>query len=480
MTAATTIAEVQQVYSTGRTRSIAWRLSQLAALQQLLEDNTAILEAALAQDLGKNSFESWVSEIGQVMTEIRWLRKHTAKWAKPQRVRTPLALWPAKSMIEHEPRGTVLIISPWNYPVMLGLSPLAGAVATGNTVVLKPSEIGTAVETVLAELIPYYMDPHAIRVVTGGPEVVHEMIEAKPDYVFFTGSPKVGSIIARTCAEHLVEYTLELGGQSPAYVHHDADLTTAASRLVWGKYLNAGQTCIAPNHIYAHEAVAEDLMVAMTEELGRQFGTDHATNTAYPRMISSDHTRSLTDLLAETNGTITYGGATDVARRYFEPTIVTDVSEDDPLMSRELFGPVLPVISVRSADEAIHRMSKRENPLAFYLFTESETVKDHVLSNVVAGGVAINATLMHLATPHMPFGGIGNSGHGRYHGVWSLRTFSHERAVLDKPTKPDTLKLVTHPAPVWADWAVRRLLSAGYNPAQDIKRAATYRTTPPK
>lgn len=480
MTAATTIAEVKQVYSSGRTRSVAWRLSQLAALQQMLEDNTPIFEAALAQDLGKNSFEAWVSEIGQVLAEIRWFRKHTPKWAKPERVRTPLALWPAKSMIEHEPRGTVLVISPWNYPIMLGLSPMAGAIAAGNAVVLKPSEIGTAVETVLAELIPYYMDPHAIRVVTGGPAVVHEMISAKPDYVFFTGSPKVGSIIAATCAEHLIEYTLEMGGQSPAYVHHDADLATAASRLVWGKFLNAGQTCVAPNHIYVHEDVTDILVNKLVEEITRQFGSDHEGNRDYPRMVTPDHARSLAELLDATDGTIAYGGTVNAANRYIDPTIVTDMGEDDALMSRELFGPVLPVIQVSSADDAIERMSQREAPLAFYLFTQSEPTKDYVLPRVVAGGICINATLVQLATPHMPFGGVGSSGHGRYHGPWSLRTFSHERAVLDKPIKPDTLKLLSHPASVWANWAVRRLLSAGSNPPKDLSAARTYRSQPPR
>ncbi|HEY4556657.1 MAG TPA: aldehyde dehydrogenase family protein, partial [Enteractinococcus sp.] len=199
MTPASTIDEVNHVYATGRTRSVTWRLSQLAALQRMLEDHTEAIETALRQDLGKNSFEAWVSEIGQVLTEIKWLRKHAAAWAKPQRVRTPLALWPAKSMIQHEPRGTVVVISPWNYPVLLALSPLAGAVATGNAVVVKPSEISRAVEAVLAELIPQYLDPHAVRVITGGPEVVHEMLEAGPDYVFFTGSSRVGSIIAQAC-----------------------------------------------------------------------------------------------------------------------------------------------------------------------------------------------------------------------------------------------------------------------------------------
>lgn len=478
MSAATTIKEVNQVYASGRTRSVTWRLSQLAALQQLLEDHTAAIEAALRADLGKNGFEAWVSEIGQVLAEIKWLRKRVSAWAKPQRVRTPLALWPAKSMIQHEPRGTVLVISPWNYPVMLGLSPLAGAVATGNAVVLKPSEVGTAVETLLAELIPQYLDPHAVRVVTGGPDVVHDMIEAGPNFVFFTGSSRVGSIIAQTCAKRHIDYTLELGGQSPVYVHRDANLKTAATRLVWGKFFNAGQTCVAPNHIYVHQDVADAFREAIIAELPRQFGADHATNPDYPRMITTEHTRDLAEVLAESHGSVVYGGTVNATQRYFEPTIVTDVTETDALMSRELFGPVLPIITVTGPDDALDRISQRENPLACYLFTESQAVKDHFLPRVVAGGIGINIPVMHVATPHLPFGGVGASGNGQYHGVWSLRTFTQERAVLDKPTRLDTIKLVTQPVPGWANWAVRRLLSAGHNPPEDVQAARTFRSKP--
>lgn len=476
MSATTTITEVNQVYATGRTRSIGWRLSQLAALQQLLEDNTETLESALQQDLGKNGFEAWLSEIGQVLAEIKWFRKRAAAWAKPQRVRTPVSLWPARSMVEHEPRGTVLIISPWNYPVMLGLSPLAGAVATGNAVVLKPSEVSTHTEAALAGLIPQYLDPHAIRVVTGGPDVVHEMLDAKPHYVFFTGSAKVGSIIAQSCAAKLIDYTLELGGQSPVYVHDDADLQATATRLVWGKYFNAGQTCVAPNHIYAHHRIADHLIDAIKAELPRQFGTDHAANQNYPRMITGEHTAALAELLAETNGTVTYGGAANPTQRYFEPTIVTNVDETDALMSREIFGPILPIISVSGVDDALGRISQRDNPLSCYLFTESSAIKDYFLPRVVAGGIGVNIPVMHVATPHLPFGGIGASGSGQYHGSWSLRTFSQERAVLEKPTRPDTIKLVTQPASAWANWAVRRLFSAGRNPATDIRAAHELRS----
>lgn len=478
MSATTTIAEVNQVYATGRTRSVSWRLSQLAALQQLLEDNTATVESALQQDLGKSGFEAWVSEIGQVLTEIRWLRKHTAAWAKPQRVRTPVSLWPARSMIEHEPRGTVLIISPWNYPVMLSLSPLAGAIATGNTVVLKPSEISTNVEATLAALIPQYMDPHAIRVVTGGPEVVHDMLDAKPHYVFFTGSAKVGSIIAQACAAQLIDYTLELGGQSPVYVHDDADLQATATRLVWGKFFNAGQTCVAPNHIYAHHRIADQLLEAIKAELPRQFGANHAVNPNYPRMITAEHTVSLAELLAASNGTVVYGGAANPTQRYVEPTIVTNVEETDALMSREIFGPILPIIAVKGVDDALARISQRDNPLACYLFTQSAAIKDYVRPRVVAGGIGINIPVMHVATPHLPFGGIGASGSGQYHGTWSLRTFSQERAVLDKPTRPDTIKLVTQPAPAWANWVVRRLLSARRNPQAALQAARDLRSEP--
>lgn len=476
MTPASTIDEVNHVYATGRTRSVTWRLSQLAALQRMLEDHTEAIETALRQDLGKNSFEAWVSEIGQVLTEIKWLRKHAAAWAKPQRVRTPLALWPAKSMIQHEPRGTVVVISPWNYPVLLALSPLAGAVATGNAVVVKPSEISRAVEAVLAELIPQYLDPHAVRVITGGPEVVHEMLEAGPDYVFFTGSSRVGSIIAQACAQRHIDYTLELGGQSPVYVHHDADLQTAATRLVWGKFFNAGQTCVAPNHVYVHQDVADALREAIIAEVPRQFGTDHAANPDYPRMITPDHTRSLQETVAATEGTIVYGGSADATQRYFEPTIVTDVAETDALMSRELFGPVLPLITVTGPDDAIERISQREHPLACYLFTDSQTIKDYFVDRVVAGGIGINVPVMHVASPHLPFGGVGASGNGQYHGVWSLRTFTQERAVLDKPTRFDTIKLMAQPVPGWANWAVRRLLSGGSIPSDDIQAARTFRS----
>ncbi len=479
MTPTSTILEVAHVYRTGRTRSVRWRLSQLAALQQLIEDHITPLETALRQDLGKNHFEAWVSEIGQVLNEIKWLRKHVTSWAKPQRVRTPLALWPAKSVIHHEPRGTVLVIAPWNYPILLGLSPLAGAIATGNAVVLKPSEVSTAVAKTLTELIPQYLDPHAVRVVTGGPDVVHEMIQANPDYVFFTGSSRVGSIIAQACAERHIDYTLELGGQSPVYVHHDANLEAAATRLVWGKFFNAGQTCVAPNHVYIHRDVTEPFQAAMVRELRRQFGADHTVNPDYPRMITSEHARRMAELLMASEGTIVYGGAVNAGKRYVEPTIVIDVTEQDALMSQELFGPVLPLMPVSGLDEALDRMNQRAHPLAAYLFTASQAVKDRFTERVVAGGIGINMPVMHVANPHLPFGGVGPSGRGQYHGRWSLETFTHQRAVLDKSTRFDTVKLMTQPVPEWVNSAVRRLLSAGRNPRADIQAAQHYRAVRP-
>lgn len=480
MSAATTLKEVQHVYRTGRTRSVTWRLSQLAALQELLENNAAAFEEALWQDLGKNGFESWVSEIGQIFSEIKWLRKNTARWAAPKKAKTPLALWPARSMVEHEPRGVVLVISPWNYPILLGLSPLAGAVAAGNAVILKPSEISTNVERLLADLIPQYMDPHAVRVVTGGADVVHQMIEAQPDYVFFTGSPRVGSIIAQACAQRHIDYTLELGGQSPVYVHQDANVKTTATRLVWGKLFNGGQTCVAPNHIYVHEAIAQQLVEAIVAEIPKQFGADPANNPDYPRMISSDHAKALAQLMDQTHGKTVYGGQVQTARRFVAPTIVTDVTEDDALMSRELFGPVLPIMAVSGIDEALERTSKRDHPLAAYLFTESQNIKDIFRSRVVAGGIGINIAVMHVATPHLPFGGVGASGKGQYHGKWSLETFTHQRAVLDKTTRFDTVRLITQPAPAWVNLAVRRLLTPGRNPAAHRAAARRFRKQPPQ
>lgn len=480
MTAAQTLAEVQHVYRTGRTRSVEWRLGQLSALQQLLEDHTDAIEIALQTDLGKNGFESWVAEIGQVLHEIKVLRKQVSSWAKPQRVRTPVALWPASSKIQHEPRGTVLVISPWNYPILLSLSPLAGAVAAGNAVVMKPSEIATAVETLLAELIPQYLDPHAVRVVTGGPNVVHQMLSTGPDYVFFTGSPRVGSIIAQTCAQHHIDYTLELGGQSPVYVHDDANIDTTATRLVWGKFFNAGQTCVAPNHIYVHQAVAEKFQAAVLAKLSEQFGPNPQNHPDYPRMITPDHTASLAELLAASTGTTLHGGTIDAEQRFIEPTIITDISEDDALMSRELFGPVLPIIQVTGIDDAVHRINQRAHPLAAYVFTESNAIKDTFCDHVVAGAIGINIAVLHVANPHLPFGGVGASGRGQYHGRWSLERFTHQRAVFDKPTNYDTIKFLAQPVPGWANRLVRRLLSAGKNPPADKRAAQYYRTRPPQ
>ena len=475
MTAASTLSQVQHVFRTGRTRSVDWRLSQLAALQELLENHTDAIEAALQEDLGKNAFEAYVSEIGQVLAEIRWLRKRVASWAQPRRVPTPTMLWPASSTVEHMPRGAVLVISPWNYPVFLSLSPLAAAVATGNAVVLKPSEVATAVEKILAELIPQYLDPHAVRVVTGGPDIVHEMIDVEPDYVFFTGSTRVGAIIAQACASRHIEYTLELGGQSPVYVHEDANIRVTATRLVWGKFFNAGQTCVAPNHIYAHEAIADQLHDAILAELPRQFGVQPETNPNYPRMITSEHTSALTELLEHSHGTTAYGGKANPERRFIEPTVVTDVTEDDALMSRELFGPVLPLITVSGLDDALDRINQRPHPLAAYLFTESPSIKDSFCDRVVAGGIGINVPVLHVASSHLPFGGIGASGSGQYHGRWSLETFTHQRAVLDKSTRLDTIRLIAQPVPAWMDFAVRRLLSAGQNPAAHRQTAQHYR-----
>ena len=479
MTAAQTLVDVQHVYRTGRTRSIDWRLGQLAALQQLLEDHAESIEAALHADLGKNSFEAWVSEIGQVLHEIQELRKHVVSWAKPRRVRTPVALWPATSMIQHEPRGVVLVISPWNYPLLLGLSPLAGAVAAGNAVVLKPSEVATAVEAMLAELIPQYLDPHAVRVVTGGPDVVHEMLTNDPDYVFFTGSARVASIIAQVCAQRHIDYTLELGGQSPVYVHDDVNLKAAATRLVWGKFFNAGQTCVAPNHVYVHEAVADQFQAAILAEIPRQFGTQPQTNPNYPRMITPDHANRIVELLDDSRGTVVYGGTSNPDQRFIEPTIITDTTEDDAVMSRELFGPVLPIMKVTGIDEAVHRINQRAHPLAAYVFTESKAIKDSFCDQVVAGAIGINIPVMHVANPHLPFGGVGASGRGHYHGRWSLETFTQQRAVLDKSTRVDTIKLITHPLPGWANRLVRKFLSAGTIPAADKQAAQHYRILGP-
>ena len=471
---AAAMTDLNRTFASGHTRSIAWRRSQLAALQTMLLTHREQWSEALQRDLGKSAYESWTTEISQVTAEIEHIRANLAVWMRGSRARTPLSLRPARSSVRYDPYGTVLIIAPWNYPLQLMLSPLAGAIAGGNCVILKPSEVSTHVEALTAELVPQYLDPAAIRVVTGGAEVAQRLIALEPDKVFFTGSPTVGAKVATQCAERLIPVTLELGGKSPVYVHRDANLTSAARRIVWGKFLNAGQTCTAPDHVYVDRAVQRRFVRALQREIRRQYGRDPRRSPDFGRIITSDHTRRLARLIEPYGETqVVAGGEVDEDARYMAPTVLFPVTEDHPTMREEIFGPVLPILPVDSPRTAIDAIRQREKPLALYLFTKRRGVRDAFLTEVQSGGVAINATIIQIATPHLPFGGVGPSGWGSYHGAWSFRAFTHERGVIDKPNRPETLRVAMPPTGRVKRSMVEYLLPGGSAPRRDLKLART-------
>lgn len=456
----TVVAELREVYRTGRTRPLEWRDAQLAAIASMLSENTAAWENALASDLGKPAIESYLTEVGETLGAIEYLRSHVRDWVATRRVPTPMALQPARSSVRYDPLGVVVVIAPWNYPVQLMLSPVIGAIAAGNCVVLKPSEVSSATEKLFADLVPRYLDTQAIRVVTGDAEVVNGLIDAEPDHVFYTGSTRVGRLIAARCAPLLVPYTLELGGKSPVYVHDDVDLDAVARRLCWGKFMNTGQTCVSPDHVYAKREIASDLVRAVERVIGEFFGPQPRTCPAYGRIITQSSAERLAGLISDT-GRVVCGGETDVAERYVAPTVMFPVTEDDAVMQEEIFGPIIPVLEVDGPDEAAERMLTRETPLALYVFANDRNLTETLLDRVPSGGVGINLPVAHLSSQELPFGGLGASGQGRYHGRWSIDTFTHQRAVFDKPLFPDTMRLVYPPVGRRTEKLIRAVLSPG-------------------
>jgi len=369
-----------------------------------------------------------MAEIGFLYTEIRHAVRHLRRWMQPRRVPTPLAIQPAVSWIQPEPYGQVLIIGPWNYPVQLLLAPLVGAIAAGNCAVLKPSELAPRTSEVVAGLIARTFPPEFVTVVTGGVEVAQELLSRRWDYIFFTGSTAVGRMVARAAAERLTPYTLELGGKSPCIVTADADLDLAARRIVWGKFFNAGQTCVAPDYLLVERPVMQSLLERLKGCIQRFFGPDPAASPDYARIVNQRHFDRLAGYLR--NGQVAAGGQTDRDRLYIAPTLLVDVDWNAPVMQEEIFGPILPVLPFDDLEEVIGRLRQRPRPLALYLFTRSATVRDRVFGSLSFGGGCVNDTLVHLSNPHLPFGGVGESGTGAYHGRFSFETFSHRKAVL--------------------------------------------------
>ncbi len=423
------VVNQRRFFQTGKTRDSEFRFKQLRKLKEVLVSGETQIYDALRKDLGKPPMESYNGELGILIVEINHTLKNLHSWMRPRRVSTPLALLPSKCVIHHEPRGIVLIMAPWNYPVQLLLTPLIGAIASGNCAILKPSELAPATSHILTEMISKAFSPEFIAVAEGGRETAEALLSLKVDYIFFTGGEKVGKIVAASAAKRLTPVTLELGGKSPCIVDRDAAIDVSARRIAWGKYFNAGQSCVAPDYLLVEKSVKNELLERMVHHLREFFGQDPIQSPDYARIINDQHFDRLERCLKA--GTIVTGGQTDREQRYIAPTIIDHVSMEDEIMADEIFGPILPVLEYNSLDEAIEIVQKRPTPLSLYLFTENKNVQARILREIPFGGGCVNNTLVHFTNPELPFGGIGSSGMGAYHGEYSYRTFSHLKSVVE-------------------------------------------------
>ncbi len=429
------VARLRATYASGTTRPIAWRRTQLKQLRALLTEREGELLDALATDLGKPRLEAWATDVGFVVNDIDHALKHLRRWTRPTRVRTPLATKPSRGRIIREPLGAVLIIAPWNYPVQLALSPLIGAIAAGNVAVVKPSEVAPATSAALARLLPEYLDADAIAVVEGAVPETQALLEQRWDHIFYTGNGRVGRLVMGAATTHLTPVTLELGGKSPAIVDASANLEVAARRIAWGKFLNAGQTCIAPDYVLVTRGL-EDRFVELVRRFVFDFyGQDPKASPDFARIVNRGHFDRLVGLLD--SGTAAVGGESDAGTRYISPTVLRDVLPESPVMQEEIFGPILPILSVADVDEAIAFVNGRDKPLALYVFADDNKVQQRVLDETSSGGACVNATLFHVAVAELPFGGVGESGMGAYHGKASFDVFSHAKSVLKRATRPD-------------------------------------------
>ncbi len=404
----------------------------------LLTEGEPELIAALAADLGKSAIEAFVTEIAITHAEIDFTLRHLSGWLRPEKVHVPVKQQPGQARIHRDPLGVVLIIGPWNYPVQLVLAPLIGAIAAGNAAVIKPSEVSPSCSHALATLVPRYLDTEAIAVVEGAVPETTALLDERWDHIFYTGNGAVGRVVMTAAAKHLTPVTLELGGKSPTIVDRSANLEVAAKRIAWGKYINAGQTCVAPDYVLVDRRVEGPLTARLRDAVRQFYGTDPRASGDYGRIINDKHFARLARLIEDEGaGEVLYGGERDEADRYFAPTAVRAPEPSSPIMQEEIFGPILPIIAVDDVDAAIEFVNAREKPLALYVFAEDSDVATRVVDNTAAGGVCVNATVFHLAVPGLPFGGVGGSGMGAYHGRATFDTFSHAKSVLTKPTAID-------------------------------------------
>jgi len=422
-------------FLSGKPKEIQYRIDSLEKLRTLIKENEQAIMDALKEDLNKSEFDSYLTEIGIILEEIRFMLKHIHKWAKPRRVRTSLSLFGSKSYIYPEPYGVALIISPWNYPLQLAIAPMIGAIAAGNCVILKPSEFTPKTSGIMAKFINENFPEEYLKVVEGDVETSTELLKEKTDYIFFTGSVAVGKKIMEAASKQLIPVTLELGGKSPCIVHKDANIKLAAKRIAWGKFLNAGQTCVAPDYLYIHNSVKETFIQYLKEAIVELY-TDNIFNSGeFTKIVSDRHFQRLTSFLND--GTIEFGGNSDPDKKLIEPTVITDVTWDHKVMEDEIFGPILPVLAYENLVEAVDQIRKHPKPLALYVFSESKSIQDHILNELSFGGGCVNDTVLHISSPYLPFGGVGESGTGAYHGKGSFDTFSHQKSILKQTTTFD-------------------------------------------
>ncbi|MGQ4385602.1 aldehyde dehydrogenase family protein [Streptomyces sp. SAS_270] len=429
---ADTVARLRATFRSGRTKPVEWRTAQLRRLREMLTTDGADLAAALHADLGKSSTEAFRTEIDFTVREIDHTLEHLEGWLHPESAPVPTHLGAdATAWTQYDPLGVVLVIAPWNYPAQLLLTPLLGALAAGNAVVVKPSEMAPATSTALARMLPQYLDTDAVAVVEGGIPETTALLAERFDHIFYTGNGAVGRIVMRAAAEHLTPVTLELGGKSPAFVDGDADLSVVADRLVRGKFLNAGQTCVAPDYVLTDPATARALEPLFAKAVEALYGSEPQTSAEYGRIVNERHFDRLVGLLD--SGRVVTGGDSDRAAKYIAPTVLADVDPKAPVMREEIFGPVLPIVTVSGLDEAIEFINDRDKPLAFYVFTDSDTTRRRLAAETSSGGLGFGLPLAHLTVSDLPFGGVGESGMGNYHGRYSIETFSHRKAILAKP-----------------------------------------------
>jgi aldehyde dehydrogenase (NAD+) len=429
------VEQQKEYYHSGQTRALPIRLLHLETLYKGIQRYEPQIMAALKKDLNKSELEAYTTEVGYTLKEISFVKKHLASWMKPKKVKNTILHVGAKGRIVPEPYGVTLIIAPWNYPFQLALAPLVGAIAAGNTAIIKPSELTPNVSKVIADMIADLFEPRHIAVVEGGIEVSTELLQQPFDHIFFTGSVAVGKIIMEAAAKQLIPVTLELGGKSPCIVHEDANLEVAARRIVWGKFVNAGQTCVAPDYMYVHKHVKQKLIEQIAKEIEKQYGSNPLANESYVRIVSERHFNRLASFLS--NGSAVLGGEADKKKLAIAPTLLENITWDDPIMQEEIFGPILPVLEYEDLEEVISVILKHPKPLALYAFTESKKVQNEIVERISYGGGCMNDTVYHLGSPHLPFGGVGESGIGSYHGEHSFRAFSHYKSVLYQSTKLD-------------------------------------------